>query len=221
MAIPVIIDIIAAAILLGFTVSGAKRGLFRALAGLVMILLALAGARMAAEKLTVPTVELMRPVLEHRIETKLDAALGVPEESGQMPEESTEADGLDARDLLALLGVEGGKLDDLTAKVQESVRDTGVSLLTAVAESLAEPVLYSVIFLLAFLLLVVGLNLLAKLLDLAMKLPVLHGANALGGGVVGFLEGAVVLLLLTLLLLRLDVPLEDSYLLHIYAAWLS
>ena len=76
MAIPVIIDIIAAAILLGFTISGAKRGLFRALAGLVMILLALFGARMAAEKLTVPAVELMRPVLEHRIETKLDAALG-------------------------------------------------------------------------------------------------------------------------------------------------
>lgn len=221
MATPVIIDIIAAAILLGFTVGGAKRGLFRALAGLVMILLALFGARMAAEKLTVPTVELMRPVLEHRIETKLDAALGTSEEAGRMPEESTETDGLDARDLLALLGVEGGKLDDLTEKVQESVRDTGVSLLTAVAESLAEPVLYSVIFLLAFLLLVVGLNLLARLLDLAMKLPVLHGANALGGGIVGFLEGAVVLLLLTLLLLRLDVPLEDSYLLHIYAAWLS
>lgn len=221
MAIPVIIDIIAAAILLGFTISGAKRGLFRALAGLVMILLALFGARMAAEKLTAPAVELMRPVLEHRIETKLDTVLDTSEEAGRMPEESAEADGLDARDLLALLGVEGGKLDDLTEKVQESVRDTGVSLLTAVAESLAEPVLYSVIFLLAFLLLVVGLNLLAKLLDLAMKLPVLHGANALGGGVVGFLEGAVVLLLLTLLLQRLDVPLEDSYLLHIYAAWLS
>ena len=89
------------------------------------------------------------------------------------------------------------------------------------AESLAEPVLYSVIFLLAFLLLLVGLNLLARLLDLAMKLPVLHGANALGGGAVGFLEGAVVLLLLTLLLLRLDVPLEGSRILHIYAAWLS
>ena len=221
MAIPVIIDIIAAAILLGFIVNGARRGLFRALAGLVMILLALAGARVAAEKLTAPAAELTRPVLEHRIETKLDAALGVPEETGRMPEERTEADGLDARDLLALLGVEDGKLDDLTEKVQESVRDTGVSLLTAVAESLAEPVLYSVIFLLAFLLLLVGLNLLARLLDLAMKLPVLHGANALGGGAVGFLEGAVVLLLLTLLLLRLDVPLEGSRILHIYAAWLS
>lgn len=221
MAIPVIIDIIAAAILLGFVISGAKRGLFRALAGLVMILVALIGARVAAEKLTTPTVELMRPVLEHRIEAKLDAALETPEESVQMPEEDTDADGLDARDLLALLGVGEERLDELVERVQENVRDTGVTILTAVAEAVAEPVLYSVIFLLAFLLLLVGLKLLARLLDLAMKLPVLHGANALGGGIVGALEGAVVLLLLTMLLLRLDVPLEESRILHIYVAWLS
>ena len=219
MAIPVIIDIIAAAVLLGFIISGAKRGLFRALAGLVMILVALAGARVAAEKLTAPAAELMRPVLEHRIEAKLDAALETPEESGRMPEEDT--DGPDARDLLALLGVEEERLDELAEQVQESVRDTGVTILTAVAEALAEPVLYSLLFLLAFLLLAVGLKLLARLLDLAMKLPVLHGANALGGGVVGALEGAVVLLLLTMLLLRLDVPLEESRILHIYAAWLA
>lgn len=221
MAIPVIIDIIAAAILLGFVISGAKRGLFRALAGLVMILVALIGARVAAEKLTTPTVELMRPVLEHRIEAKLDAALETPEESVQMPEEDTDADGLDARDLLALLGVGEERLDELVERVQENVRDTGVTILTAVAEAVAEPVLYSVIFLLAFLLLLVGLKLLARLLDLAMKLPVLHGANALGGGIVGALEGAAVLLLLTMLLLRLDVPLEESRILHIYVAWLS
>ena len=219
MAIPVIIDIIAAAVLLGFIISGAKRGLFRALAGLVMILVALAGARVAAEKLTPPALELLRPVLEHRIEAKLDAALETPEESGRMPEEDT--DGPDARDLLALLGVEEERLDELAEQVQESVRDTGVTILTAVAEALAEPVLYSLLFLLAFLLLAVGLKLLARLLDLAMKLPVLHGANALGGGVVGALEGAVVLLLLTLVLLRLDVPLEESRILHIYAAWLA
>lgn len=221
MAIPVIIDIIAAAILLGFVISGAKRGLFRALAGLVMILVALIGARVAAEKLTTPTVELMRPVLEHRIEAKLDAALETPKESVQMPEEDTDADGLDARDLLALLGVGEERLDELVERVQENVRDTGVTILTAVAEAVAEPVLYSVIFLLAFLLLLVGLKLLARLLDLAMKLPVLHGANALGGGIVGALEGAAVLLLLTMLLLRLDVPLEESRILHIYVAWLS
>ena len=64
------------------------------------------------------------------------------------------------------------------------------------------------------------LNLLSKLLDLALKLPVLHGANTLGGALAGLLEGAVVLLLLVLILQRLDVPLEGSRILHIYTTWL-
>ena len=54
-----------------------------------------------------------------------------------------------------------------------------------------------------------------------MKLPVLHGANTLGGALAGLLEGAVVLLLLVLILQRLDVPLEGSRILHIYTTWLS
>lgn len=220
MEIPVIIDIIAAVIVLGFVISGARRGLFRALAGLVILVLALVGARITAQALAPPVMELVRPVMEQHIESKVDGALNIPEDSapaeGQMPE-----DGLDARDLLALLGVDEGRLDELTEQVQESVRDTGVSLLTAVAENLAEPVIYSVIFLLAFVLLVVGLNLLAKLMDLAMKLPVLHGANALGGAAVGLLEGLVAVALLAMLLQRLGVPLEGSRILHIFATWLA
>ena len=44
MTTTVIIDIAAAVVLLGFAVGGAKRGLFRALAGLLTIVVALAGA---------------------------------------------------------------------------------------------------------------------------------------------------------------------------------
>ena len=217
MGIPAIIDIAAAAILLGFVLYGAKRGLFRALAGLVIIVLAIAGARMAAETLTAPAVELVRPVIEKRIESQMNAALEDPESPpGTMPEED-----FGAEDLLALLGVGEDRMEALADQAREAVRDTGVSLLTAVAECVTAPVLYSVLFLLAFLVLAVVLRLLAKLLDLALKLPVLHGANALGGALVGLLEGLAVLLLLTLLLQRLDVPLEESRILHIFTTWLS
>ena len=149
-----------------------------------------------------------------QMENKLDAALAASDQAGQMPEDHPEG-------LLALLGVQEEKLADLTEKVQEGMRDTGVSVLTAVAECLTEPILYSVLFLLSFLLLTLLLNLLSKLLDLALKLPVLHGAHTLGGALAGLLEGAVVLLLLVLILQRLDVPLEGSRILHIYTTWLS
>ena len=217
MATPAIIDIVAAAILLGFAIYGARRGLFRALAGLLVIVLAIAGARVAAETLTRPAVELVRPVIEQRIEAQLDAALESPEDQpDQMPEED-----FGAEDLLGLLGVGEDRLETLAEQAREAVRDTGVSLLTAVAECVTEPILYSVLLLLSFAVLLVLLRLLAKFLDLALKLPVLHGANAVGGALVGLLEGLAVLLVLTLVLQHLGVSLEDSLILHRFAAWLS
>ena len=215
---PAIIDIAAAAILLGFLVCGARRGLFRALAGLAALVLAIAGARVAAENLTPPAVALVRPAIEARIQEQLDDALETPDpsEPGRMPEEDSGAE-----ELLQLLGVSGERLEDLAQEAREAVRDTGVSVLTAVAECVTEPVLYSVLFLMLFLALLVLLRLAARALDLFLKLPVLHGANALGGALVGLLEGLAALALLTLLLLRLDVPLEESVLLHGFATWLA
>ena len=207
MTVPVIIDIIAAVLLMGFTIYGAKRGLFRALAGLLIIILALAGARFAAEALSGPAARLAGPALERHIEKRLDDALSGA--VGQMPEEVL------PEELLALLGITGERLEDLAEQARESVRETGASILSAVAQSAAESFFYMLFYVLAFLLFSALLNLAAKLMDLALKLPVLHGANALGGAAVGLVEGALILFLLVLLLQRLDVPPEGSYILQL------
>lgn len=203
---PVIIDIIAAAILVGFTACGARRGLFRALAGLVIVVLALVGAGIAARTLAPPAARLVQPVIERRVEQQLDEALS--DTVGEMPEE------LLPEELLALLGISGDRLDALADQARQTVRESGASILSAVAESAAESFLYGLFYILAFLILTVLLNLAAKLLDLALKLPVLHGANALSGAAVGLAEGVLVLFLLALFLQRLDVPLEESYILR-------
>jgi len=215
--IPAIIDIIAAAVWIGFVICGVRRGLFRALAGLLIVVLALVGARLAAEAAAPPAAALIHPAIEHRIERKLDETLGTPAEPepGKMPEDSPGAE-----DLLALLGIRGDRLEELADQARETVRDTGASLLSAVAESAAESLLYGIFYILAFLLLLAGLNLLAKLLDQLLKLPVLYGANALGGGAVGLLEGLVVLALLAWVLGRFGVDLTGSRILQIFTTWL-
>lgn len=205
MAAPVIIDIIAAALLLGFALYGARRGLFRALAGLLIVVLALVGARFAAEALTPSAAALAAPIIQGRIEKKLDAAL--EDTADQLSRDIL------PEELLGLLGVVGDRLEDLASKAREDVRETGASILSAVARSVAESFLYGVIYVLAFLLLTVLLNLAAKVLDLALRLPVLHGANALGGAAVGLVEGALVVFLLALLLAGLGVSPEGSYIL--------
>lgn len=206
MTTPVIIDIIAVIILAGSAIYGAKRGLFRTLAGLLIILVALGGAHFAAETLTAPAVKLLEPAVQRHIERRLDDALTAPEAPGKMPEASLEDSPVG--ELLALLGLEGRRGASLREQAEEAVRDTGVSILTAVAESVAESFLYGGLYILTFLLLLLLLNLLARMLDLIFKLPVLHGANALGGAVVGLLEGVLVLLLLSLALRWFGIPVE-------------
>lgn len=213
MTTPAIIDLIAASVLLGFAIAGARRGLFRTLAGLLIILLAMTGARMAAETAAEPAARFLAPVLEQRIQRRLDETLPrTPAEPGRMPE--TVEPGVE--ELLELLGVSGERLSVLAEAAREQIRDTGASILTAAALSAAESLLYGILYMLAFAVLTVLLHLAAKALDLVLKLPGLHGVNALGGFLAGLLEGALVLLVLTLLLRSLGAPLEGSHILRIY-----
>lgn len=201
---PVIIDIIAAALLIGFTICGARRGLFRALAGLLIVVLALVGSRFAANALAPPAVKWAEPAIQRYVEKRLDEALP----------EAGEAEELLPEELLGLLGVAGVHLEDLADRARESVRETGADILTAVARSVTESLFYGAIQVLAFLLLVVLLNLAAKAMDLALRLPVLHTANALGGAAAGLVEGALAVWLLVLLARRLGLSPEGSYLLQ-------
>ena len=176
------------------------------MAGLLIIVLALVGARFAAEALTPFAARLASPAIQRHIEKRLDEAL--PDTVGRLPEEIL------PEELLGLLGVAGDRLEDLAEQAREEVRETGASILSSVAQSMAESLFYGVIYILVFLLLTVLLNLAAKVLDLALKLPVLHGANALGGAAVGLAEGALAVFLLVLLVQRLGISPEGSYILQ-------
>ena len=206
MTVPVIIDIIAAVLLIGFAIGGARRGLFRALAGLLIVALALTGAKFAAETLSPRAAALVAPIVERQIGERVDEAL--EDTADQLPRD------LLPEELLGLLGIGGQRLEALSERAREAIRETGVSILTAVARSMAESFLYSLIFILTFVLLTVLLRLIARVTDLALKLPVLHTANALGGAVMGLAEGALLVWLLTLLLAGLGVSPEGSHLLQ-------
>ena len=117
-------------------------------------------------------------------------------------------------ELLGLLGITGGRLEELAEQARAGVRETGVSILSAVARSVTESFFYGVICVLVFLLLTVLLNLAARVMDLALKLPVLHGANALGGAAAGLAEGVLAVFLLILLVQRLGISPEGSYILQ-------
>lgn len=187
MTTPVIIDAIAVAVLALFGILGAWKGLLRTLAGLLIVVLSLAGAGIIASALSAPAAKLIAPAIEKRIEARLDEA--IREKRPDAGREETLAE------LLDLLGVDQTRRETLTDRAEKSVRDTGASLAAALVESLAQSVLYGVLYMLSFLLLSVALHLLVRMLDAVLKLPGLHGLNALGGGLVGLAEGALLLFL--------------------------
>lgn len=212
MSTPVIIDSIVVAILAVFTLCGLKRGLFRALAGLVIVVVALVGAGMIANAAAAPAARLVAPLIQQHIELKVDDALTVQASQpgwGQMPEAEVDQ-GFQIEDLLGIMGLDREMTRSLSEKALDIVRDTGVSIAAAVVESLAQSVIYGVLFLLSFLALTVVLNLAARALDLVLKLPGLHGLNALGGGLVGVLEGALLLFLAVWAARRLGVSFETE-----------
>ncbi|MDD3347921.1 CvpA family protein [Oscillibacter sp.] len=211
MTTPAIIDAVIVLVLAAFCAFGARRGLFRALAGLVAVVVALVGAGIIAATFAPPAAKLLSPVIERHIAARVDQAMAVQADKAQMPESEVE-NGIGVEELLALLGIDSDVRDTLTEKAQEAVRDTGVSVATAVVQSVAQTILYGTLYILSFAALTILLNVLMRAMDLVLRLPGLHALNALLGGVVGLIEGALLLFLAVWALRRLGVSFETEML---------
>ncbi len=105
MTTPVIIDVIMAVVLIAAVIYGAHRGLFRALAGLAVVIVALVGAAIIANTLAAPAARLVTPLIREQIETKVDEAMARQSQEVQMPEEDVD-EGFAIEDLLALMGLD-------------------------------------------------------------------------------------------------------------------
>ena len=224
MTTPVIIDIVVAAVLLGFAVYGGKRGLFRALSGLLAVVVALVGAGIIAATFTTPVTKVVTPLIAGHIEEKVENAMAVQSAGSgvQMPEADTE-DPLAIQDLLAILGLDDEVRSRLAEEVQEKVRDTGASIAAAVVESMARSLIYGTLYILSFAVLLLLMKVLIGAMDLVLKLPLLRGLNTLGGAAVGLVEGALLLFLAVWVLRRLGVSFEsealaEAHILRIFTA---
>lgn len=209
MTTTVIIDVIAAAVLIAAAAWGAHRGLFRSLAGLAVVIVALVGAAVIANALAAPAARLVTPLIREGIETRVDEAMAQQSQGVQMPEADVD-EGFEIADLLALMGLDEDVRDSLARQTEEKIQDTGVSLAMAVVESVAESILYAALFLISFVGLTIALKLLIRALDLVLQLPGLHLVNSLGGGLIGLAEGALALFLAIWVLRRFGVSFETD-----------
>ena len=224
MTTPVIIDAIVAVVFIVFVLSGARRGLFRALAGFLSMIVALVGANLVAGAMITPVEKAVTPRMETKIEEKIDEALTAhAPQVPNVPTGSLSVGSFSVEELLNLVGLDDTVRDSLTQKAQELVKDTGVSVVMAVTQSIAHSVIYSALYGVSFVLLTIALHFLVRVMDGILKFPVLHQMNALGGGAIGVVQALLLVYLAIWVAQRMGVsfttePVSATHLLKFFAA---
>ena len=205
----IFVDIFMAACLLLALVLGVRQGFLQSLARVAIVIVALLGAAWLAEHLADPAAKWLEPMLTEKIQQQMD---------GQAAADPS----LAAAGLLETFGFSGDALDKLVESATEKAQEVGQTLLSAVVSTVLRSVAYAVVYLVSFLLLLLLLRLLLAPLHLFTKLPVVHGINAVMGGALGLVKGALLLFFAVWLLRRLQIwitpeLISQTYILRFFA----
>ena len=179
-------DLILLALLLIGLVLGWRQGFVQALTRIIVVVAALLLASWIAGKLAEPAARWLEPILSEKLEQRLTAQ-GNTDDAGEM---------------LAAFGFEGDTLSELVDNAVEKAQQAGETLLSAVVSTALKSAAYAVVYVVSFLLLLLLLRLI--LTPLHLKLPVVHGVNALLGGVLGLVKCALLLFLAVWVLQKLQ-----------------
>ena len=213
-----IIDLVLAVVLIGFAVFGAKRGLYRALAGLLVLVLALAGAGWLTEICASGVEDVLRPPLTRRMESIVSEAM--LEETAKIEDIADAEPILMVEQFLRRFGWEGDLGETLRESTESALTDVEKALACALVESVLPVVVSAVLKAVFFVLLLFVLRLISRLLQpLIEHLPVIRQFNRLLGGGVGFLQGVVAIFVAFWLVERLGLAGElfaESYLLSLF-----
>lgn len=188
---PVILDIAVVALLALFALLGARKGFILTLCSLVAVIVALTGADLVSDALAPKVAQALEPRIELSIRESLE----------EKALEVSSPDGLGAADVLAALRDKGGlyewAADSLEDALENSPAADAIAHQAAVAATaVAERLARGILFVAAFLLLLVVWFFVSHALDLVARLPGISALNRGLGGVLGFVKGAVIVWLL-------------------------
>lgn len=188
------IDLAIAAILLFFVLRGVKRGLVLSLCGLLAIVVAFAGASIAARVGSPMVADLLEPRFASAIEEQLQQSIQAsapPSGIDPLTPDTVPLEGV--LDALRDMGLYENLIDQVDRAVENGMTQVAASAAAKVAAAIAQSVAYLVIFLVCFFLITIAWLLLSHALDLVARLPGLHFLNKTGGAVFGLIQGVLLL----------------------------
>ena len=214
MLLAVIIDALATFLLVMFAIYGSWRGLFRSLIGFVGAAVALVGAGYLANALMDPVMDRVVPAIEEHVEQKLEQAIQKDAAAQEDSKDQMDADSYSLEELLELLGLDEDLRASLQDRIENYVQATEDNLVAAVVNSVAQTVVYGILYLLSFVALILLVKLVSFLLDGVLKLPVLNTANTVGGMLIGLMEGVLLMFLAIWVMRHFGFSFETGALAH-------
>ena len=188
-----ILDLIVLAVLVLFAALGAWRGLILSLCGLVAVMVAVLGASFAARTLSPLVADALEPRFAAAIEEQLNESLREQAQEGAAaltPEEVPLSGVLDA---LREMGFYERLIDQVDQAVEAGMAHAAASAAAQVAAAVAQSAAYAILFLAAFLFILIVWKLISHALDLVARLPGLHFLNKTGGALFGLIQACILL----------------------------
>ena len=188
-----VFDIIMLAILLLCLVIGLYRGFILTLCGLLALIVAIVGARMAADQFAPAVTDALAPRIETVVAAQLEESVDKTVE--QMTEGKGEGPVGTLSGVLGFLqksGLYNGVVSDVEKSIRSGVKGATKSAAKTMAEEVARPIGWGVVYVASFAIVLLLWNLVSKLLNLVAKLPGLRTFNRLLGGVCGLAKGLLI-----------------------------
>ena len=185
------IDLVIVGVLLLGLGLGAKRGFLQTLGGVAATVVSFIGAGVAAAALSGTVAKWIRPILEKKISSSGHA-------------------GSTAADMVESAGFFGETAKRIADRGGDLVQQTKESLVTAVTDGIAQSVAYAIVFLAAFVVLMILCRLVLRALKLVGNLPGLHLLDLLGGGILGLGVAALLVFVAVWLLQRLQLVITQD-----------
>lgn len=180
--LPILFDVLIVAILLFFTLRGAKKGFVLTLCSLVAVLVAIIGANIVADAAAPMVANAIEPVIQQSIEETLEQQV-----ANQM---------VGAQEALMALREKGGiylwAADGLGNFLDSPLNNTVSHVAAVAAAAVATQLARGIIFIVAFFIILIAWGILSHALDLVTKLPVLDTLNSGLGGGIGLVKGVVI-----------------------------
>ena len=214
-----IIDIGAVLLVIICTLLGAYRGMIRMLSGLAVMILALVGATFVSAQFTDTVTDMVTPVLESRVTDAVEKAMdgenvnqllkGYSQQEAQNTEleEALEESSFNALrfDYLSELFERLKSENVLPKTVTDTVRErfeemrksftgTVAQALSTVLKEIVHPIVYGLLYAASFVGLSFVLKIVFRTLDSVKAVPGLSSVNAMGGLILGFAQGLVLLI---------------------------